>query len=65
MTAVEGDSDWVERVAARILMQDPQLVEREVFDIVSSLCKYPDWRVLPPDVAAEKVFQPPDSGTSP
>ncbi|KQV92885.1 hypothetical protein [Rhizobacter sp. Root1221] len=62
---VDSDSDWVARVAARILLQDPRLDEREVRHIVSSLGKYPDWRALEPDAAAAKVFQPPESGSSP
>lgn len=65
VSPVDSDSEWVECVAARVLLQDPRLNDREVLDIVSSLSKYPDWRALAPDVAAAKVFQPPDSGSSP
>ena len=62
---IESDNDWVERVAARVLAEDPRLVEAEVFDIVANLCKYPDWRALPPHEAAARVFAPPESAASP
>jgi hypothetical protein len=49
------DTDWVERVLARMLVMHPMLNEAEAIATVRDVARFPNWLEMPPEVAAERA----------
>jgi len=49
------DTEWVERVLARMLAMHPMLNEAEAIATVRDVARFPSWATLAADVAAERA----------
>jgi len=49
------DTEWVERVLARMLALHPMLNEAEAIATVRDVARFPSWATLSADVAAERA----------
>ena len=49
------DTEWVERVLARMLALNPMLNESEAIATVKDVARFPSWVMLSADVAADRA----------
>lgn len=49
------DTEWIERVLARMLAMHPMLNESEAIATVTDVARFPSWVLLSADVAAERA----------